>query len=214
MIERTNWFQIQPLYQYIRQQAENKKFFKYIETSATFILITIFLFTAITPTATAISKLIGDIKSKEIITKNMSKKISSVLLAQENFALAQEKYQVLESAFPSKPNFYESASIISALSKETNTSISQLKFRLSDNDKKSDNNLNANLYNLTSTIEGKYTSLLDVIKKETNSRRLNEIKSLQISQNEEKGSSPNSSNLKLNISTDLFYLPVLSNEKK
>jgi hypothetical protein len=51
MIEKTSWFKNQSIYQYIRQQAENKKLIKYLEIGGTFSLITIFLVTAIAPTA-------------------------------------------------------------------------------------------------------------------------------------------------------------------
>ena len=77
MIEKKTWFQIQPLYQHVRRQAENKKTVKYVEIGTTFSLIAVFLFAAIAPTASAISKLIGEIKAKELTVKEMKTKINN-----------------------------------------------------------------------------------------------------------------------------------------
>jgi hypothetical protein len=208
MIEKTSWFQLQPLYRYIRQQAENKKFYKYLEIGATFSLVAIFLFTAITPTAMAISKLIGEIKSKEITTKNMKNKIASIIQAQENYSLIQEKYDTLESSYPSSQKFFKSASTYTAISKESNTELNNLGFSLSESTSEKLNSQNS--FIVSFTVSGQYSSLLDVIKKVTNNRRLTEIKSIQISPSGGKEGSGDS--LNLNISTGLFYLPISSNE--
>lgn len=88
MIEKTTWFQLQPLYHYLRQQSEKQKFLKQLEIGATFSLVAIFLFTAITPTAKAIFSLIGEIKSKELTTASMKSKIINILEAQSNYSTA------------------------------------------------------------------------------------------------------------------------------
>ena len=216
MIEKTTWFQFQPLYQHLRQQAENKKFFKYLEVGATFSLIAIFLFTAITPTATAISKLIGEIKSKQILEKKLKNKINSIILAQNNYSLMQENtnYQILESSFPTRPRYYQSALAFSSASKQSSTSLGQLTFDLTQKDSYGSKDQNK-LFNISSSTTGSYQSSLDMIKKIANNRRLTELETIQLSQPVQKETPDSGSGyINLGLSTKLFYLPTISNEQK
>lgn len=217
MIEKTSWFQLQPLYRHLRQQSENKKTYKYIEIGSTFFLIAIFLFTAIAPTAKAISTLLGEIKSKEILEKRLKDKIDSIILAQNNYSLMQEtsKYQILESSFPSRPKFYESALVFSSAARQSNSQLMQLSFGV---DKEKDLNVESkNLqFNLNSSAQSDYKSLLNMINIIANNQRLVDIESVQLSQidKKEKSSSSSSYLINLNLSTNLFYLPTMSNEQK
>ncbi len=218
MIEKTSWFQLQPLYQYLRQQAENKKSYKYLEIGATFFLIAIFLFTAITPTATAISKLVGEIKSKQILEKKLKSKINSVILAQDNYSLMQEnsRYQILESSFPARPRYYQSALSFSASSLNSNTNLNQLSFNLNSTD--SPNNttdISKQSFGINISAQGDYQSFLEMINMIINTRRLTDIESIQLNQIDTKEkSSLNSDFINLNLSTSLYYLPTVSNEQK
>jgi hypothetical protein len=216
MIERTTWFQLQPLYKHLRQQAENKKFYKYLEIGATFSLIAVFLFTAIAPTASAISKLIGDIKSKQLLEQKLKNKISSIILAQNNYSLMQEnsKYQVLESSFPSRPRYYESALTFSSASKESSHLLNDLSFDFSD--QKSSNTKNQNqLFGVISLTTGEYRSSLDIIKKIATNRRLIKFESVDLSQVDKKNKvASNSAYINLSLSSKLFYLPTISNGQK
>jgi Tfp pilus assembly protein PilO len=200
--------QLQPLYRFLRQQAENKKFLKYLEIGATFSLIAVFLFFAILPTASAISGLVGQINSKEIYIKNMKTKINSILQAQQTYAQAQEKYSVLESSFPSTQKFYESATNFSGASKQSSISLSQLKFDLSNST--SSNLAAGKSFNVSIFGNGQYAAALDFIKKITNSRRLISIDSIQISQPNDQNSDTKSTpgTVNLNMSSDLFFSPI------
>jgi len=213
MIERTTWSQLQPLYRYLRQQAENKQFLKYLEIGATFSLIAIFLFFAIAPTASAISSLIGQINSKELNIKNMKNKINLVLQAQDNYSQAQENYSVVESSFPSVPKFYQSASNFSGASKESSISLKQLSFNLNNNDVGT--SAVGKSFSVSINGSGQYASALDFIKKITMSRRLINISSIQISQPNDKDTKDVSApgTVILNMSSDLFFSPI-SNEEK
>lgn len=218
MIEKTSWFQLQPLYQYLRKQAENKKSYKYLEIGATFSLIAIFLFTAITPTATAISKLVGEIKSKQILEKKLKAKINSVIMAQENYSLMQEnsRYQILESSFPSRPRYYQSALAFSSSSVNSDTNLYQLSFDLknkgSSNKTKDDSK---QLFGIDISTQGSYQSSLEMINNIAKNRRLTDIESIQLGQIDKKDkSSSNSAYINMNLSTSLFYLPTISNEQK
>lgn len=216
MIEKTTWFQLQPLYKHIRQQAENKKSFKYIEIGATFFLIAIFLFTAIAPTAKAISNLVGEIKSKQILEKKLKAKINSIILAQNNYSSMQEDsiYKILEASFPSRPRYYQSAIVFSANAKESNTSINQLTFDVIKKDTL-DQLDQKKTFGVSTSNQGEYLSFLSLLNKITNSRRLIDIESINLSQQDKKeASSSGSGAINLNLSTNLFYLPTLSNEQK
>jgi len=202
MIEKTSWFKNQSIYQYLRQQSENRKIMQSLEIGGTFVLITIFLITAIAPTASAISKLLGEIKSKELTTISMKQKIANVVLAQDDFAQAQEKNSILESCYPSKPEFYKSASTFSSISKQSNTYINQIKYNLSDDSEKQ----NVHSYDIDLNISGSYPDMLNMIRMISNDRRLIDINSVTFNQTN-KG-------LILNLSTTLVYSPISSNEQK
>ncbi len=197
MIEQTSWFKNQSIYRYVRSQAENKKFLKYVEISATFLLVTVFLITAIAPTASAISKLVGEIKSKELTTKSMKQKIINVVSAQSNYAQAQEKFQILESSYPSNPEFYLTASNFSSISRKSDVSIKQLKYNLS-NQKNTDSQKYS--YDVNLSLGGPYSSLLNMINNITYGRRLIDINSITINQTTD--------GINLDISTNLPYLPI------
>lgn len=192
MIEQNSWFKTQSLYQYVRQQAENQKILKYLEVGATFLLITIFLATAIAPTASAISQLLGEIKSKEITTRSMKQKIINVVSAQTNYAQAQEEFQILESSYPSMPEFYQTALIFSSISKETNTPIKELRYDLTSSQK----NIS---YNVDITAVGSYQNFLDMINQINQGRRLMDINTVTMNQL--------NNSLNLSLSANLVYLP-------
>jgi len=200
MIEKTNWFINQSIYQYIRQQAENRKVMQYLEIGGTFALITIFLIAAITPTASAISKLLGDIKSKELTTISMKQKIANVVLAQDDFAQVQEKFSILESSYPSNPEFYKAASTFSSISRQSNTYIKQVRYNLDNNSKKQ----NIHSYDVDLNISGSYPEMLDMVKRIEGGRRLINISSV--------GFTKNDKGITLNVSTNLVYSPISSNE--
>lgn len=218
MIEKTSWFQLQPLYQHLRQQAENKKSYKYIEIGATFTLIAIFLFTAIAPTATAISKLVGEIKSKQILEKKLKSKINSVILAQDNYSLMQEnsRYQTLESSFPSRPRYYQSAMAFSSNSQDSNTTLNQLLFDLQNTEVSNPTpNDQKQLFGIDVSAQGDYQSSLKMINNIANNRRLTNIESIQFRQIDKKEQTSSSSAfININISSSLFYLPTIPNEQK
>lgn len=214
MIEKTTWFQLQPLYRHLREEAEKKKSYKYLEVGATFFLIAVFLFTAIAPTAKAISNLIGEIKSKQVTEKKLRDKINSIILAQDNYSMMQEnsRYQILESSFPSRPRYYHSALAFSSASNQDNSTLNQISFNLSP---KESEKIESQSYSVNITTKGDYSSSLEVLNKIADNRRLTELESIQFRQLDKKEMSASSSGyINLNISTNLFYLPTISNDKK
>ena len=132
MINTKNWFQLQPMYSYIRKQAENEKFLKYLEIGGTFTLVAIFLFFAIMPTMTTIFSLLGEIKSKESFIKKVDNKIANIIKAQEAYSQVQEKYSLVEESFPSQPQYYNGASNLATLFRDSSLDINQINFNLNE----------------------------------------------------------------------------------
>ena len=204
---------IRPLYQYLQKQAENKKAAKYMELSGTFVFITIFLFFAIKPTALAISSLVGEIKSKELANQKMKNRIESIIQAQESFSLAQEKYSVLESGFPSDPNFYQIAVNFSTLAKTYSLKINQLDFNLSDNDQQKDNTSKIKSFRIVFSSTGDYQSVISFVKELLNNRRLVNISSIKISQSKDKDIPIDSNLINISLDAEIPYAPIEDNEK-
>ena len=208
MIDTKNWFQLRPMYSYIRKQAENEKFLKYLEIGGTFTLITIFLFFTIMPTMVAISSLIGEIKSKEAFIKKVNLKISNVIKAQESYSQVQEKYSLIEDSFPTLGQYYKGTSNLATIFKQSSLDINQISLNL-DKDDKDNKDQFFDSYEVNVSGEGQYSSILEMVKKIFDNRRLVDTISIKINQVSDQN---NSRNIKVNLSSDLYYLP--NNEKK
>jgi Tfp pilus assembly protein PilO len=208
MIYNKNWFQIQPMYNFIRKQAENEKTLRYIEIGSTFTLITIFLFFAIMPTMTTIFSLLGEIKSKESFIKKVDNKIKNIIQAQKIYAQVQEKYSLVEESFPSQPQYYNGASNLATLFRDSSLDISNIGFNLTDKttqEKNSDQFFKSYQINLIG--EGQYSAIVEMIKKMSNNRRLSNISNIQINQIKTDINKTGSNKVEFNLSSDLFFLP-------
>jgi Pilus assembly protein, PilO len=211
MINTKNWFQLRPMYSYIRKQAENKKFLKYLEIGGTFTLVAIFLFFAIMPTMTAIFSLIGEIKSKEAFIKKADLKITNVIKAQTNYSQIQEKYYLIEDSFPSLAQYYKGTSNLATIFKESSLDINQISLNLIE-DKNKDKQF-FKTYQLIVNGEGQYSSIMEMVKKIFNNRRLVNTNNIQLNQlNSENNNQTGSQKIKVNFSSDLYFLP--NNEEK
>jgi hypothetical protein len=204
MTELNSLIQIQQIYKYLRRRREDQKFLNYIELSATFILISVFLFFAIKPTATTIFSLLGEIKSKQLYTSQMKAKIISVVEAQDLYSQVQEKYYVVESSLPDKPRFYQSALNLSSISQKSATSLEQINFNLSSDDKEKISN-NIDTFSVSLNTKNNYTATLDFIKNILNNRRLVDLQNIQMSKTTGKDN-PSSDTINLSMTAKLFYL--------
>ncbi len=202
MKDTKNWFQLRPMYSYIRKQAENKKAMKYLEIGGTFTLIAIFLFFAIMPTMTTIFSLLGEIKSKQTFIKKVDAKIVNILKAQEVFAKIQESYLIIEESFPSQPQYYNSASNLATIFRDSALDISQINFGLGQEDNKDQF---FKTYQVNINGQGQYSDIINMLNKMLNNRRLVNTSSIQISQiDNDNKSDPNK--IKINLSNDLYFL--------
>ncbi|MPM61623.1 hypothetical protein SDC9_108483 [bioreactor metagenome] len=185
-----------------------------MELAGTFIFIAIFLFFAIKPTALAISSLVGEIKSKEIANQKMKGRINNIIQAQESFSQAQEKYSILESGFPSDPNFYQIAVNFSTLAKNYSLKINQLDFDLPDNnDQQKNNTSKIKSFKIIFSSTGDYQSVVSFIKELLNNRRLVNISSIKISQPKDKDTLTGSNIINISLDAEIPYAPIEDNEK-
>lgn len=209
MISYRNWFQLQPLYSSIRKQAENQKTLKYLEIGSTFTLIAIFIFFAIMPTITTISSLLGEIKSKETFINKVDKKIANIIKAQKTCAQAQEKYSLIEESFPSQPQYYNSATNLATLFRDSSLNINQISFNLNNKttQKEDPNSKLFKSYQVNIVGEGQYSTIMAMIKELLNNRRLINTSSIQINQIKTDENSTGSTNVKVSLSNDLYFLP-------
>jgi Tfp pilus assembly protein PilO len=124
--------QINPLFVYLQKQKENQKVVKLVEVGATFFLISFFIFFAIKPTFLTISSLLGDIKSKEILSKELKTKINDVIIAQDLFSQVQERYYLVESSLPINPRFSQATSQIMSTSQNHQIFLNKIDFIIQD----------------------------------------------------------------------------------
>lgn len=126
--------QINPLFTYLQKQRENQRVARLIELSSTLFLISFFILFAIKPTILTISKLVGDIKSKELMTKELKGKIDDVIAAQDLFSQVQEKYQLIESSLPTSPGFYQANFQIISLSQAKQIPLEKINYLVKESD--------------------------------------------------------------------------------
>ena len=207
MIYNKNWFQLQPMYQYIRKQAENEKFLKYLEVGGTFTLIAIFLFFAIMPTMTTIFSLLGEIRSKESFIEKVDKKIANIIKAQETYSQVQEKYSLVEESFPSQPQYYNGASNLATLFRNSSLDIIRIGFNLVDKNIQDEGSQFFKSYQINLTGEGQYSAIMGLIKEMSNNRRMFNISNIQINQVKTDKNETGSNKVEFSISNDLFFLP-------
>jgi len=183
MIPSTNsslniFSKINPLLSYLEKQRENKKFVRSIEISATFILISFFTFFAIKPTLLTISKLIGDIKAKEILVKELKTKINDIIISQDLFSQVQEKYALVESSLPTSPRFYQSTAQIVGLTEKNQIYLNKVNYSLAD----------SNYYSTSISTSSSYLSATSLLSELLQNRRLFQIDQISFSLEKDTGS--------------------------
>lgn len=207
---------IKPLFAYLKKQRENKKIAKNTEITATFILITFFLYFAIRPTFLTISSLLGDIKSKQLMKQELKKKINNVIKAQDLYSIAQEKYHLINFSLPDRPNFYDSAFQTQLTGEESGTQINKITFDLAGSNppKKLDPNLTS--YSLGLTIDGRFNDAMKIVNELLKNRRLINIESLNIGLPPENIASPGATangGINTRFSAVFYYWPEIYGKK-
>lgn len=198
--------QVKPLFTYLRKQRENKRFMHSLEITATFILISFFLFFAIRPTALTISSLVGDIKAKQILKTQLKTKINNIVNAQTAFSQIQERYQIINDSLPDQPQFFQAANQIQKTGNNSGQNLSSLEFGFQNN--KENINPNTKQYSVSLNIDGEFSSALKLVSDLLKNRRLINISSIDIG-----SSDPAKSAVSTNFITNFYYWSPV-NEKK
>lgn len=170
---------IKPLYNFLKKQQENYRFIRSVEIAATFILISFFLFFAIRPTVLTISSLWGDIQSKQLLKTRLKTKINNIIQAQDLFSQVQEKYQIIDSSLPSRPNFYETAVQLQQTGNRALLNINDFDYNIQAGEELSINP-NVKTYQIPLNIDGSFSSVTKLISDLLNNRRLINISSIDI----------------------------------
>lgn len=184
---------VNPLLSYLSKQSENNKFIKSVEISATFLLISFFIFFAIKPTLLTISKLVGDIKAKEILVKELKAKINNVIISQDLFSQVQEKYALIESSLPTSPRFYHATSQIVGLTEKNQVYLDGLNYSIS----------NSNFYSTNISTSSSFLSASSLLSGFLQNRRLFQIDQISFTLNEE----TNSKTININLPLKIYYWP-------
>ena len=190
--------QISPLFVYLQKQRENKKVVKLFEIGATFFLISFFIFFAIKPTFLTISSLLGDIKSKELLKKQLKTKINDVIIAQDLFSQVQEKYFLVESSLPSRPGFYQANSQILGASQNNQLFLNRINYLVGD----------SNYYSTTISTSSSFLAATSFISDLLQNRRLILINGFTFSLPKD----DQLQKIDISVPLDVYYWP--SNEKK
>jgi hypothetical protein len=75
---------------------------------------------------------LGDIKSKEILSKELKTKINDVIIAQDLFSQVQERYYLVESSLPINPRFSQATSQIMSTSQNHQIFLNKIDFIIQD----------------------------------------------------------------------------------
>jgi len=97
-----NWLEnySQRLAKTVKDYQKKEVAWKYIEVALTLFTIAFFVVFAIRPALSTISGLVGEIKEKEATSREMQRKINTIIEAQENYARYQEKVALIDSFLP------------------------------------------------------------------------------------------------------------------
>lgn len=198
--QQFNISRLNPLFEFLRKQRQIEKNRHIFEIGITFFLISFFLFFAIKPTALTISALVADIKSKEILSNKMTTKIDQIISAQNNFSLIQEKYFLVEDAFPLSPDYVNAVTQIDSISNQSQLLLDKINFVQSDKQFFSTQISTNSSFNSSLTF-------LDSLQKNRRLFGINEIMFLQDKNTQSQGV------IRFSLPIDIYYWNT-TNEKK
>ncbi len=196
-----NISQLSPLFVYLKKQQEIEKNRRIFELAITFVLISFFLFFAVRPTILTISSLVGEIKSKEILSSKMKSKIDQIITAQDNFSLAQEKYYLVEDALPQNPNYVNAFNQIDTITQQNSINTNKMIFIQSEK----------NYFTTKISTSSAFLSHLNFIDSLFHGRRLINVSQIVFSQNKETQAK---GQVNISIPIDIYYWDNNKYEKK
>ncbi|MFA6518961.1 MAG: hypothetical protein WCV93_04940 [Candidatus Shapirobacteria bacterium] len=193
------------LLSYLDKKREDRYFYRLIEITITVVVIAFFLIFAVRPSVLTISSLVGEINTKQKISSEMRKKINDVVLAQEVYAQIQEKYQLIDSALPSSPQYGQLTQQIVAAGDYSQSPVNSLNFNLSAKRDTTDDSGPKSI-NFSFGQETTFSNFKSFVEKISQNRRLFRIISLGLGSPAEAKTS--SSLISVSSSFDSFYLDL------
>lgn len=181
------------LFDYLQKQRENKKITKFLEIGFTFLLVSFFTLFAIKPTVLTISTLLGDIKSKELLNKQLKTKINDIIMAQDLFSQVQERYLLVESSLPNNPHFYQATSQILTSSQNNQIYLDKISYLVQDQ----------NYFSTTISTTSSFLSVVSLLSDIQQNRRLIDINNLTLSL----GKNPQNQKININLPLKIYYWP-------
>lgn len=198
--------QATPLFEFLKKQRENQRIAHSIEIGATFLFVSFFLFFAIRPTATTISALIGETKSKEILVRQMRSKISNVIQAQDNFAKIENQYNIIKSSLPDSPGFVNTVTQMRGVAEKTLLNMEKINFTLENPEEKPIvylDNKNVKSYAFNFSTKAPFSSAVNFLDRIFLNRRLIDLNNITLSSVKEGEGQPGAINV--NFSSNIFY---------
>ncbi len=203
---------VKPLYDYLRKQQDNQKFMRSAELTATFVLVSFFMFFAIRPTLLTISALVGDIKSKQLLKKELKTKINNVIRAQDLFSQVEGRYSVIDTSLPDRPSYFDSISQIQKVGESSGVIIDKFNFNLSSVGTSMPDQ-HAKAYSVNISLNNPFRESIKIIDTILKNRRLIEISEFSVGSVENKNASPsatpNAGELRSGFTATFYYWPKL-----
>lgn len=165
-----------PLFAYLQKKRENQKLVRLVEIGSTFFLISFFILFAIKPTFLTISALIGDIKAKEILSKELKSKINDIIVAQDLFSQVQERYSLVESSLPLNLRLYQANAQILGSTTKYQLTPDKINYSFAKDQ---------NYYSVNINTNSNFASALSMVSDLLKNRRLIDIDKLTFAINED-----------------------------
>ncbi len=193
----------------IEKYQEQEEAWRYTEVALTLFTVAFFVLFAIRPAVVTISSLVGEIKEKETISLKMRGKINAIIAAQEEYALVQEKADLIDSFLPVSFNISQGLTQVIGSANQSQVSLGGISLagvsligeeEVKKEKEKKEENENLSELNFSFSSKGDYFNLKQVVKMIVETRRWIDLTQYQITKSQ-KEEEP----LSLTINGRLFY---------
>lgn len=200
----------------LKKVTERNDVRSFTNLTLTFLLISIMGLLAVKPTLVIIARLIKEIKEKEEINQQLKNKIGSLVKAQEEYSLNQDRFYLLNQALPKTSDF---PNLIFTLEKQANetgvtfSSFSIDKIQLINEKVLKEEKISSFEFNIS--LSGTYDNLRELLNRLGELRRIVEFSTVSFGVKKEPGEeTPNEEtlNLKLIIAGEANYFPLNEND--
>jgi len=208
MAPQTKYPNRESLSVFLERRREDQKFMRSLEVGSTLLLISFFALFALRPAFDVISALVGEIRSKDALSKQLNTKIRNIIEAQDNFSKIQKDYSLIESCLPDLPRYAQASQQVQLAAKNNNINFSKIAFNIKEDDKTPEQKKsNIDSYQISAISQASFYPAISFLSKLHNNRRLLDIESLSFA-NSKKGSvaSPSAeSAITFNLNARLYF---------